>query len=104
VAYISTSAPVCLVIRATILGTLCKKKKTFLVYPSGKQPYEVFLNYGFSDVANPSSKNQDIKVYPSTFGNPVNTWSGDESDNVFTQKLDYIMTLGRWNKKVDDFG
>ncbi len=122
---------------------------TFQVYPSGKHPYEVFLNYGFIDVANPTSLRQESRVHSPTYGNPgvnftneffvlnfraklfctyilslnffvqeywhkcvqkmlvklttVNSWSGDESGNQITQKIDYIMTLGRWNKEVDEF-
>jgi hypothetical protein len=65
------------------------------VKPDGIQPYEVFLNYGFRDVANPFSKHEDTKVYLPTFGNPINTWSGDGTTNLNTQTIDYIMTLGR---------
>jgi hypothetical protein len=43
---------------------------TFQVYPSGKHPYEVFLNYGFIDVANPTSQHQESRVHSPTYGNP----------------------------------
>ncbi len=43
---------------------------TFQVYPSVKHPYEVFLNYGFIDVANPTSQHQESRIHSPTYGNP----------------------------------
>jgi len=59
------------------------------------QPYEVFIEAGFQDSANPKrshdNENENTKVFFPTYGNPGNTWSG-EGSNELTQAIDYIMT------------